>query len=124
MPETRNSLRPWFQFSMFRLMVVVTLVAILLGLAVTFGGFIDLVVGTLACCILPTPLVIAAIFGQGDVRAFGIGALIPWGALVLMRVPLFEFFFLGIIWLLAMAGVCGVLAVATRRWLERSDLDL
>jgi hypothetical protein len=45
MPELGNASRPRFQFSMFRLMVVVTLVAILLGLAVTFGGFIEVCSG-------------------------------------------------------------------------------
>ena len=27
---------------------------------------------------MPTPLVICAIFGRGDVQAFAIGALVPW----------------------------------------------
>ena len=120
MPEFGNTSRPRFQFSMFRLMVVVTLVAILLWLAVTFGGFIEVVFGSLVWCVLPTPLVICAIYGRRDFQAFAIGALVPWLTLIVMRIPPVTSFFPTAIWLLAMGGVCGTLAAATRRWLERN----
>src|SRR5262245_13949875 len=105
MPETGNPLRPWLQFSMFRLMVVVTLAAILLGLAVTFGGFMEVMFVSLVWCVLPTPLIIGSIYAQRDIKTFSIGALVPWFTLILTRFPITSF--LGAtIWLLAMSGVC------------------
>ena len=108
---------------MFRLMVAVTLIAILLGLAVTFGGFVEVVFVSLVWCILPTPLVVFAIFGHRDLRSFSLGALIPWLVLMFARIPLNSVIG-ATIWLLAMGGICGVLAVATRRWLESNSSGL
>jgi hypothetical protein len=120
MPEFGDPLRPRFQFSMFRLMVVVTLVALLLGLAVTFGGFINVLLISVVGCVLPTPLVVCAIFGGKDLRAFAIGALIPWFTQITLRFPAPASTAFLTIWLLAMGGVCGAVAIATRRWLERT----
>jgi hypothetical protein len=120
MPETSTPKRPWVQFSMFRLMVVVTLVAILLGLATTFGGVLEVMFVSMVWCAFPTPLVICAIYSRRDSQAFAIGALVPWATLVLMRVPPISSQLAGLIWLLVMGGVCGALAVATLRWLQRT----
>ena len=80
-----------------------------------FGDFIGSLFFVAVCCVLPTPLVICAIFGRGDIQAFAIGALVPWAdAAFPVRVadrrsgcsilPL----------------MCGMLAVARRRWLRLS----
>jgi hypothetical protein len=124
MPQIENqpSSRPprtRFQFSLFRLMVLVTLVAVILGLASRFGYMLGVALVALAWCVLPTPLAICAIFGRRDVQAFAIGALIPWFMLVAMLSPPG---FLATVWCLFLGIVCGALAVLTRRWLERNDL--
>jgi hypothetical protein len=110
---------PWFQFSMLRLMVAVTLLAILLGIATSFGGIVELVFVSLVWCIVPAPLLICAIFGSGDIQAFSIGALVPWTSLLLKHEWSVGSQFAGVIWLLVMGTVCGALSVATRRWLDR-----
>src|SRR5262245_10764122 len=120
MLESKRSLRPWYQFSMLRLMVVVTLIAILLGLAVTFGGLLELAFVSVVWCLFPTPLIVCAIFGRRDAQAFAIGALVPWTTMVLTRMLASASLLTTSIWLLAMGGVCGAVAVATKRWLAQS----
>ena len=66
---------------------------------------------------MPTPLVVVAIYGRGDFQAFAIGALIPCVVLTDLKFPSF---FAMTIWLLPMCGICGALAVATRRWIDRN----
>lgn len=111
---------PLLRFSMFRLMGAFTLIAVLLGLIVTFDGFVNLVVISVVGCVLPTPLAICAIFGRGDVRAFAIGALIPWFTQLALRFPAPASMVWLMVWFLVMGGTCGALAVATRRRLERN----
>ena len=123
MPEPAKSLRPWFQFSMFRLMVVITLIAILLGLSVAFGGLVELFFVSVAWCIIPTPLVVCLIYGKRDVRTFAVGALIPWAAQLAFQRLSTESAIAATIWLLVMGGICGAMAVATRHWLEQSGND-
>ncbi len=101
------------------LMITVTLVAVLLGLSVLFGGFVGAIFAALVWCVLPTPLVICAVYGRRNLQAFAIGGLIPWGLFV-MRIPPLTTFLPMTIWLVALGGVCGTVAVVTRRWLERS----
>jgi len=103
-------------------MIVVTAVAILLFLAVTFGDFIAFLTASVIWCILPTLLVTCAMYGRYDMRAFSIGALVPWGVLIGMRFPLNTSILLMTIWLLVMSGVCGAVAMVGRRWLQR-DAD-
>lgn len=118
MPRRILSL-PKFQFSLAWLMIVVTVVAIVLGLAHLFGDLFALFLFAVVCCVLPTPLVICAIFARGDLQAFAIGALIPWFAVFVWMSSL------SIVstaaWLLFLPAICGVIAVLTRRWIQRYD---
>jgi hypothetical protein len=103
-------------------MILVTLVAVLLFLATRLGSFIQVILFSFVACILPTPLVICAIYGRGDVRAFAIGALTPWVvALVLLKEPDMGGTFFEMVWLVVMGGICGVVAVITRRWIWRDQ---
>jgi hypothetical protein len=120
-----------FQFSLRAQMIAVTAIAVVLGLSVLLGTVViyTLFVGVMYC-LVPTPLVIAAIFAQGDLRAFLIGALIPW--IILGRYPvfpltpiasmstvqLFGHMVLSTVLLLFAAALCGALAMATRRWIK------
>ena len=110
---------PRFQFSLGWLMIAITAVAILLFFAVTFAGFIGAALGSVVWCIVPTPLVVCAIFGRGNVQAFSVGALVPWLTMITTRIPSAASFFSMTIWLLILGGICGSVAIATRRWLER-----
>ena len=110
---------PRFQFSLWWLMVAITVVCILLFLTVTFGGFFGILIASVVWCAIPTPIVIFAIYARGDLQAFAIGALVPWVILlVVLRTPATTSFFAAVIWLLPMSALCGALAAATRRWID------
>jgi hypothetical protein len=98
-------------------MIVITAVAIVLGLAMTVQGLTSLILASLIWCVLPTPLVICAIFGRGDVRAFAVGGLVPWLPLLRATPPgppwLLPF------WLVVMSALCGVIGAVTYRWVAR-----
>jgi hypothetical protein len=102
---------PRFQFSLAWLLIGVTVVAIALGMASSFRDFIGSLFFVAVCCVLPTPFVIAAIFGRGDIQSFAIGALVPWLTLLPWMSSM-------AIWLLILPVICGTLAVVTRRWLR------
>ena len=102
---------PRFQFSLAWLLIAVAVVAIALGFASSFRSFIGSLLFVSACCVLPTPFVIAAIFGRGDIQSFAIGALVPWLTLLPWMSSM-------AIWLLVLPIICGTLAVITRRWLR------
>jgi hypothetical protein len=87
-------------------------------LAVTFGGLIEVVFFSVVWCILPTPLVVFVIFDRGDLQTFAIGALVPWVVMIATRLASPDSFF-WLIWLLATSAICGTLAAATRRWIQR-----
>ena len=73
---------PRFQFSLAWLLIVVTIVAVAAGLGDRRSARLrrrSLLLYLIVCCVVPTPLVICAIFGRGDVQAFAIGALDPVG---------------------------------------------
>jgi hypothetical protein len=120
LPNPRTALppavRPRFQFSLFWLMVTVTVVAVVLGLGASLGpvfGVVWYVTYFFVRCVVPTPLVICAIFGRGHARAFAIGALVPWTL---------EFFRAGeqqsllvLTLTILNSAVCGFVAVATWR---------
>jgi hypothetical protein len=115
-PTRRSLPLPWFQFSLARLMIVVAGLAVLLFVATRIGSFVQVVLFSLVTCVVPTPLVICAVFGRGDVRAFSLGALNPWVVSIALRFPgPYEGTFFQMIWLVAMGGICGVIAVFTRR---------
>jgi hypothetical protein len=95
------------------MLIIVTAVAIFLGLAVSLGAVL---LASLVWCVLPTPLVICALFDRGDRQAFSIGALIPWLELLVFRFPAIDGFIALTVWLLVTGAVCGAIAVVTRRW--------
>jgi hypothetical protein len=110
---------PRFQFSLRWLILTVTVVALLLGLWTILGRFAEAVVAALVLFVVPTPLVVAAIYGRGDLRTFSIGALVPF-VMTWLRGPAPGFFSIALL-LLSML-ICGGVAVVTRRWLARRGL--
>jgi hypothetical protein len=116
MPEPGRS-SSLFQFSLLRLMIVVTLVAVLLG----FGGMLDDMLAAVVFCLVPTPLIIVAIYGRRDYQAFAIGALVPWVVLAEFRQPPRSALIMSTVWLIVVGAICGAAAVTTRRWLERTE---
>jgi len=108
---------PRFRFSLAWLLICVTIVAIALGLSVTLGALVATLLFAIVYCVLPTPLLICAIFARGDAQAFAIGALIPWWTLGTW-LPNASSFAMAI-WLLVMCTTCGAVAVLTRRWIRR-----
>jgi hypothetical protein len=122
--QTRTPQRWWplprYQFSLARLMITVTLVAILVWFATKVGSFISVVLFSFFACAIPTPIVICAVYARGDTRAFAIGALVPWIVAFRLAWPDPYGAFLEMIWLLMMGTACGVIAVVTRRWIERN----
>jgi hypothetical protein len=109
---------PRVQFSLKWLMIALTVACILLFLSTTIGDFIPATIAFGFWCIVPTPIVILAIYGRADQQAFAIGALIPWATMIFFRGPGSFTFFTALLWLLPMSALCGVLAVATRRWID------
>ena len=108
---------PRVQFSLKWLMIALTIACVLLFLFVTIGDFVPAIIAFGVVCILPTPIVIVAIYGRGDWQAFAIGALIPWVTLLIIRPPAAVF------WLLPLSALCGFLAATTRRWIEATQGD-
>jgi hypothetical protein len=104
-------------------MVAVTAAAVALFVYVTFSGIIQLAVASVLLCIVPTPIVVFAIYARGDLQSLAIGALIPWVVLIAQDSPVFNSYLLMFIWLLPMSAMCGVLAVAIRRWLHWNRWD-
>src|SRR5688500_14658622 len=114
MPESAKPSRqqislPRFQFSLGWLLIAVTVICVLLGLADVFDGLIELVVVTLLWCAIPTPLVICTVYGSGDYRAFSIGGLIPWVS-VIFGTPRLNGS-LAPLAIIIPSAVCGLLAV-------------
>jgi hypothetical protein len=108
---------PRIQFSLKRLLIAITAACVLLFLSVTFKDFVPASLAFAFWCIVPTPVVIFAIYDRGDRQAFAIGALIPWISLLFFRVP-GSFTYLSVLfWLLPMCAICGMLAAKTRRWI-------
>jgi len=114
---------PRFQFSLWWLMVAITVVCVVLFLSVTVGDFLQIAIASVLWCILPTPIVILAIYGRGDWQAFAIGAMVPWVTLIVFRVPGSLSFFAASLWLLPMCVTCGIVAGVTRRWIQANLQD-
>jgi hypothetical protein len=113
---------PRFQFSLAWLMIVVTIVAVILGLGASLGsvfGVAVYVMYLIVRCVVPTPLVICAIFGRGHVRAFAIGALMPWVMVIPWESN--QGSLIALVISLICSAACGFLAVATWRWLRRFE---
>jgi hypothetical protein len=111
---------PSFQFSLKWLMTAVTGLAILLALGIATGG---IVTGFLAAVflrgVMPTVFVVGAIYARRDWRAFSIGAVVSCVPLLTTDIgPITGLGLLaGSIMQLFVAGICGVVAVAVRRWI-------
>jgi hypothetical protein len=102
---------PRFQFSLAWLAIAVIAVAVAMAMASSFRDFFGSLFFISVCCVLPTPFVVAAIFGRGDIQSFAIGALVPWLTLLPWMSSM-------AVWLLVLPIICGTLAVVTRRWLR------
>src|SRR5882724_943480 len=74
-------LPPRFQFSLRNMLIAVAVLAVLLGLFAVAGGILTWLLAAVVIWILPTPLVVSAVYARGDLRAFAIGALVPWVSL-------------------------------------------
>jgi hypothetical protein len=112
---------PRFQYSLRGLLIAVAVVAVLLGMLYVAGGLLAWLLAIFVVWILPTPLLIAAIYSRGDVRAFSVGALVPWVSRW-ANPPIYDSLtsvVYSAFWVLVMAGICGAVAVASRRWIER-----
>jgi hypothetical protein len=109
---------PRFQFSLAWMLVFMTAIAVLLWLSLSLGMMI---LASFVWCVVPTPLVICALFARGSRQAFAIGALIPWLAFVVLRLPPTGSFISMTVWLLALGAICGWIAVFTRRWIGRES---
>jgi hypothetical protein len=133
-PSRGDVSRPRFQFSLRAQMILVTAVAVALGLFVVIGWEVIWVLfHAVMYCLVPTPLVILAIFGRGELRTFSIGALVPWFSvwgqsspiLVMMYgqdfrgAQIFGWLVGSTIFMLVAAAGCGAIAVLTMRWVNR-----
>jgi hypothetical protein len=107
---------------MFAAIVIVAVFLTLRAVADQFllHWFLEPLVGF----VFPTALLVAAIYGQGEVRAFFIGALVPCYRL-LFNDPDSAWtvgqWVGGAFWLLFLCAVCGAVAVAVRRWIVRHN---
>jgi hypothetical protein len=120
-PSTSNrSRRSRYQFSLRWLLIVVTLAAIALGILSVIDSGVRIIAYSVVYVVLPTPLLIAAIYDRDDYRAFAIGAILPWATLWLNG-PQRGGLVGDTIWLITTGTVCGVIAVVARRWIERRD---
>ena len=80
----------------------VTAIAVVLGLAISAERFLAVwVLAPLVYLAVPTSVVTTALYAHGEVRSI-LGAAV---------------------WLLVMIGVCGIVAAATRRWIEGRSHD-
>src|SRR5262245_40787345 len=123
MPEFKNPFRQPFQFSLRGLLIGMTVAALLLGLTAAFGAAVPQIATILIFVVLPTPLVVAIIYARGEFRTFAIGAIMPWVAMIGDGPPTQAGWddFAGIaIWLFLFGGICGAVAVGSRRWIERN----
>ena len=107
---------PRIRFSMWWVMVFITIACVFLFFAVSYGDFIGLLLASLVWCIMPTPLIIFVVYGRGDLQAFAIGALVPWITLI-VRTPSYVTLLAATFWLVPLCAICGFVAAMTRRWL-------
>ena len=118
-PSERTRVPRRFQFSLFWLMVTVTVVAVVLGLGSTLGSFFSELLYLAVCCVVPTPLIICVVFARGYTRAFAIGALVPWVMLFPWTTGRGSFLILTVT--LILSAICGILAAGTWRWIRRNE---
>jgi hypothetical protein len=111
-----------WQFSLRWLLVAVTIVAIVLAIGV--HGLLSVTMAFFLRGLLPTVALICAIYARGDIRAFAIGAVIALFPVQVAGTGSLRFTDLATTTfsLLLMIGLCGVVAVAVRRWLVSHGL--
>jgi hypothetical protein len=107
-----------FQFSLHQLLVATALVAVVL--AIGFSAWAGLL-AAFFFWMLPTPLVVAAVYGRGEIRTAAIGALVPIVPAILRGPwdPAQRSLLMSVLWMAFSAAICGAVAVVTRRWLIR-----
>ncbi len=110
-PSRRSFLLPKFRLGFAWMLVAVAILFLAMGAVSSFRDLIGSLFFVSVCCVLPTPLVVAAIFGRGDIQSFAIGALVPWFTLLPWMSTM-------AMWLLILPLICGTIAVLTRRWLR------
>jgi hypothetical protein len=121
--QRRSFALPRFRFSLAWLLIGITIVAVVLGLAHFVGpafGFVFKLVTLAIACIVPTPLIICAVFGRGYVRAFSIGAIVPW----VIGLRWDESVFASITLLLitvTLSAVCGIVGASTLYYLRLNE---
>jgi hypothetical protein len=112
-----------FQFSLRWLLIAMAVIAVLLGISVIAGDYVNaLVVRPLVLLVVPACLLVIVVYGRQDLRAFGIGGLVPYVTILADKfpgTPLFGGNFTSRIWTLLLVVACGAAAVATRRWIDR-----
>lgn len=110
--------RPWrWRFSLRWMLIAVTLLAV--ALAIGVYGMLSVLFGFVLRGLLPTMAAICAIYARGDVRAFAVGAFTALVPVLVGGTGSVHFTSLlgtTVSQLLAI-GLCGAVAVATRRWL-------
>jgi len=117
------------RFSLRWLLALMAAAGIILGLFSFQAGqsLAIWLVHTLLRGVVPTAAVVGAMFARGDWRAFSLGALVA-SLPVLVAGTSGSFYdpcsaILKIGGQLASVAICGVFAVAARRWLVREGLD-
>jgi hypothetical protein len=103
-------------------MIAMSVVCVMLGVWVILPrGIVGyLILNPLILGAVPTILVTCTIYARGDTQAFAIGALVPCLSLVLTHDGPISAWGFGV-WSVFVGGLCGVLAVAVRRWLHDHD---
>lgn len=112
-----------YQFSLRWLLIAMAVIAVLLGISVIAGDYVNaLVVRPLVLLVVPACLLIFVVYGRQDLRAFGIGGLVPYVTILADKFPGTPFIggtFISRIWILLLVVACGAAAVTTRRWIDR-----
>ena len=117
------------QFSLRTLMLVMLGIAVLCAVLFTFPGWLTGLVMAIVITVLPSLLVIAAVYGEGERRVFALGAATTYLAVALRDHPWLLSYgggrgeFVGGLFLLVLLGGSGYACVWFRRWLLRVPKD-
>jgi hypothetical protein len=123
-PTTERNFPPTkVQFSLKWLMIVVTAVGVLLA-ASTGGALFAVPLAVFLRCILPTVLLVCAIYSRGDFQAFAVGAFVPFIPVLTndFGSSSISSLFAALIGQIFFSGICGAVAVAVRRWIVSRGL--
>jgi hypothetical protein len=111
-----------WQFSLRTMLIAVTIAAVALALGVF--GLLSVLVSFLLRALLPTVAAVCAVYARGDIRAFAIGAFVSLIPVLIGGIGSGRIAGLVAVILaqLLISGICGVVAVAVRRWLVGQGL--